>query len=68
MNEELLKLALQEIRHRENCERQVYSETKNEGYLWAAVAYNSAAWMLEYALKGDGECLAQFLTFYRELE
>lgn len=65
MKEQLVRDCLRMFREREDYYKEEYNKEFDKGgspdNLWGMMmAYNSAASMLEYALNGDNEALAQF--------
>lgn len=66
MNEELIRMVLEECQRREVFWRKEAEQTescdKRALSIYAATSYSSAASMLEYALKGDRDCLDMFMT------
>ena len=68
MNEQLIKDCLRMLRDRKNYYQNTIKNGKSlnlDADNAAAGAYNSAATMLEYAIKNDKEILAQF-DYYKE--
>lgn len=66
MNEQLVRDCLRMFRECENYYIKESEKDKCTEDFWGAImAYNSAACMLEYALKGDSEALKQF-DYYGE--
>ena len=66
MNEELIRMVLEECRRRCNYYKAESEKMSDPEYriasIWSRISYDSVISMLEYALDGNYECLMQFMT------